>query len=725
MKAPFSTQRAGRHKALVLIAAGIFSLAIAYWLAGVLIYERGRAEHRALNAQAAERKYAFIRRYYPPILGLTQSVAKNDTICRAYLAAHLAYELGIYETATTQYAQFLDDYPADPLVQLARAEYPAAWLAWIIADQQAGLYMQAIQQSQILIAAYPDSSQAAQAQNILPLLYIAIGQAHQASDEYAQAIEMYIAADETTSGTNPAVQARRHIQSAHLDWGDDLLEQRHYRDALDHYQAALEFSADETADVTISQRIVDAYLAWGHSIRSLDAYGVAIELIKSTGISRPEFDAFVQDTYRQWADGEIKEHRYAAAIAVYRKQLLDTPTDQVGPVHDAAIATYLRWGQWAQELPDYQQTLAVYIELGQVYPEYPAVQDALTQLPRLHFDWAQYAHQQSDFETAVVQYELCVTRTLDVELARQATTGAAQALYDWGQHLSRQGQHEQAIALYQRILDDYAWTPITGSVYTATAAAYHDWGNNLRQTGEYEQAILKYESAQLAYRLAETAGVISAAEAQAMFEIERKNIAYVYIDWGNRLNKEGLYLDAAKKFEWVLANGPDETNATNASRGYQIALQGMAQLEGQTGQQLVADATRLICQGRTPVYPIYGLSTGQERKIALAGDLVQLPAGLQATCPAHLYYAGCLIEGVIEMQRCTYSNDHTLVRQQLWWKIVVRDIQTGDPIAEQTFYGGLPPHCPEHHYFYEPIAYLSGTPPGNEPIVNWLKSILK
>ncbi len=571
-----------------------------------------------------------------------------------------------------------------------------------------------MQQSQALIAAYPDSREATQAQALLPTLYIDAGQAYQASGEYAQAIEMYVAA-----------QAGPLISSAHLDWGDDLLAQQRWGEALKQYRAALELDTSESDDPPVIRRIVDAYLAWGRSIRNLGAYGVAIELIKSAGISRPEFDAFVQETYHQWAAAEIKTHRYAAAIDVYQRQLLDTPADQADPIHDAIIAAYRRWAQWAQELPDYEQALAVYQELILAYPEHPTAQETLAQLPHLRFDWAQHAHQAGNWATAVVQYELCITQTLDIELARRAIDGAAWTLYDWGQHLFRLGQYEQAIAQYQRILDDYPRTPIAGAVYTATAAACHDWGNDLRRAGEYEQAILKYESAQTAYRQAAAIGAISEAEAQTLFENEQANIAYTYIDWGNWLNREGLYLDAVRKFEWVLAAGPDEAIRAEANRGYQAALQGMAQLEGVEGRQLVADAARLICQGQPPVYPIYGLSTGQERKIALAGDLVLLPAGLQATRPAHLYYAGCLIEGVIEMQRCTYSNDHTLVHQQLWWKIVVRDVQTGDPIAEQTFYGGLPPRCPEHHYFYESIAYLNGSPPINDEIVVWIKTIFK
>jgi hypothetical protein len=50
----------------------------------------------------------------------------------------------------------------------------------------------------------------------------------------------------------------------------------------------------------------------------------------------------------------------------------------------------------------------------------------------------------------------------------------------------------------------------------------------------------------------------------------------------------------------------------------------------------------------------------------------------KAVKPAHFRYAVCVTDGSTAVQHCSFDNGYTIIRQQLWWSVEVRDTRTGE-----------------------------------------------
>ena len=66
-----------------------------------------------------------------------------------------------------------------------------------------------------------------------------------------------------------------------------------------------------------------------------------------------------------------------------------------------------------------------------------------------------------------------------------------------------------------------------------------------------------------------------------------------------------------------------------------------------------------------------------------------------------------------------------MVRQQLWWRVVVRNAKTGGWVTEKTFYGSMPGSCPYQYRFYSSVAYKTGSAPSSTAVIDWLRGIVK
>ncbi|MBN1581381.1 MAG: tetratricopeptide repeat protein [Anaerolineae bacterium] len=723
-----------KRKWTISLIAAVVALAVigvaVYWAIGQALTNQGIKAHNELDAYLAVQKYDRVIAHYSPALGeFVALAAKNQAICRAYLDARQAASNRNYETAIALYAQFRTTHPTDPLIVLVDREHPAAYLAWAKEAEQAGAPQTAIERYQILLFTYPSSPQASQAERAIPAVYYAAGAAGRAQTSYAEAIASFQLAQETDVDAAWTAKAQQAIWETYGEWGDAQREHGEYERAISHYQRAIAETDNTQVIAALEQAIAESILAWSRTLRTQGEYEQAIAMCKAAMSDLPvatwqeQIHEAIQTTTLEWADALHAGHDYRAAIATWQSYAATYPNSDLDQVELDIAGAYAAWAQRHWDNSEYQDALLLYETLITTYPDAAPAKRARSMLPSLHYDWAAAAHRAQEFETAIVHYQASIALEEQQPPANEqihppritaaAQTDAARAYLDWGEVLSRTRTYQDAIIAYEKAIAVDTNGRAASNARARLPGAYLAWGQSLQEAGLYDTALVTYQA------ILDTFPQHPAANAAAVA------IGETYSAWGAALHAQGAYGDAMLKFGLAVETTDDERVAVEAQSGYDSALWALAHLTDATGRQIIADAVTTACQGKAAISPAVGLALAQEHsgagKAAINSDLIALPTSLKAVLPAHLNAALCLTTGFTEIQRCAYSNGYALVRQQVWWKITVRDASSGMWLAENTFTGSMPKNCPDSYLFYAKIVYLDGSRPASAEIVNWLR----
>ena len=298
------------------------------------------------------------------------------------------------------------------------------------------------------------------------------------------------------------------------------------------------------------------------------------------------------------------------------------------------------------------------------------------------------------------------------------------------------GQIDEAIAAYQSFLDEYCrHTPTSlyvsfvreavANLKLEQAQGFRDSGKYTRAFGVY-QSVLELEIIGGPYCIAEGEWEAACWQADATVEESqlqaRAAIPPLLLEWAKLLERQGDYEGAFDKYQIVLQEYPDTPSAAQAE---EMASYALSQSTGENGHRLMAHALTDVCGGRPAQSSAVGWAEDEIGRALFDGKWFTLPDDMLAMKPAHFRYAVCLTDGSTAVQHCSFDNGYTLVRQQLWWSVEVRDTRTGELVAERTFLGSMPDDCPWFHMFSEKTEYRNGGVPSVSEVLAWLPTVIR
>lgn len=475
----------------------------------------------------------------------------------------------------------------------------------------------------------------------------------------------------------------------------------------------------------------------------------------------PRVREAVTETYDQWAAQLRQDGQYTEAAEKYQRLLNDYSDTPLG--QQAAILVAETYDQWAAQLQaegQYEAAVEQYRRLQNEYPDTPSGQQAVSRAAEIYDKWAAQLRTNGHYGAAIDKYQTLLGEYLDTSSGQQAATLAAETYAEWAVRLQQEGEYEAAIRKYQFMGQEYPDTSLGQQADTLAAEIYDTWASQLQQQGQYQTALEKYRLLQREYAhtsLGQQAASLATAtyskwvnelRAKRHYEaaVEADNtftrlfpdrdasavLAETYTAWGQHFYNQQDYLGAMDKFSQAQEATADAEAVAMAKQGYQEASWGLSQDTGAQGQQVIADTWREVCDGQAVTSPAVGLVKRSEPGRAWFGGMeFPLPDAVQAASPGHFRAAVCLEKGVEEIERCPYySNDQpgqeaTLIRQQNWWEVIIRDVQTGDVLHNNTFDGSLPAECLDTETF--PVGggtkYKTGSDPTPGEVSDWLSTL--
>lgn len=498
----------------------------------------------------------------------------------------------------------------------------------------------------------------------------------------------------------------------------------------------------------------------GDYVEAVEAYQAYLDRYPESSLR-----SFVRDvsaeTRFEWARHLREEGYYAAAIERYRTIMARYPRmDEAQPGAEAAASAAATYGEWAADLRSdgsYEQAVEKCQVVLDEFANTPAGEEMPAQAAGIYGAWADHLLEQGDYEAAVETYEIVLDEYPETPAGRRAAAQAAAAYAEWAAHLRRVGRHEEAVETYDTILETYPDTPSGGEARGRLVETYAEWAAALRDADEYEQAVETYQLIAEAYPNSEEA-------AQTTEEIRETHLAWAsylrdegdysdaidtydallegygnaeisstvaiemgwtYNEWGQALRSEAVYRLAMTRFASAQSCTDDPDVVAAAEEGHQQALVDVSQDTGSDGRFVMGRAAEEVCEGQAASSPAIAMAADEVGKMRLEKPLFDLPSSIEADRPAIFHYVVCIEEGDTVLQRCAYSQGHTLVRQRRWWRLQVRRTDTAGVVAAQTFYGPVPDACPLARAFSSDVDYSSGGAPDTDEIRDWLQALLE
>jgi tetratricopeptide (TPR) repeat protein len=728
-EAPTPKKRSGRGCVLLIAAAALAALllvgaVIAYYSIGMSTYNRAVEAHNSCDAATALVHYDTVTRFYPAFLGFPQQAAVNLQECALYFAGSQAQENGDYQTASECYNRLWTEYPTTPFNPLLVEELPEVLYAYADELARSGDYAAAITHYQFVAERHPASEWAAEAPAAISQTYYDWATQLREDGEYEQAIATYQTLINEYPDAAVSQEAKAARAGTYGDWAAQLREQKEYAAAIEKYQAVLQEYAGTPTGTRTEAMLAETYGEWADQLREEEDYGAAIEKYEAVLSEYPDAPMARQaktgaaETYAEWAAQLQKVGKLEDAVEKYETLLskyADTPA--ATQAKSAVAETYVEWADQLQEVGDYGRAATSYQIVLDQYPDTPAAARAKEAAAATYAAWAGQLAEAGKYEEAVEKYKVVLDEYPDAPAAAEAQEAVPAIYGEWAAELRAAGDYGKAIEKYQALLSEYPDTPAAAGAEEAAAETYYEWGSDLHKNGRYSEAIEKYKAAVSDFPGTKAAGTAQVATGRA------------YNDWGSSLHSQQKYIAAMDKFTMAKQSTGDPEVVAAADEGYNAALWDLSQDTTGEGKQVMDEALPDVCAGKAAASPAVGLSKDESGKALFGGWEFTLPNDLKAVKPAHFRYAVCLSKGNNEVERCPYglyglTHTHTLVRQQQWWQVRVRDTSTAQVVAEKTFYGSWPAECPQTRSFGSTTEYLSGGSPSSDEVVNWLKDVI-
>jgi HEAT repeat protein len=447
-----------------------------------------------------------------------------------------------------------------------------------------------------------------------------------------------------------------------------------------------------------------------------EAIAIYVDFLSSFSSSTLAFPVRqrMAETYVDWAISLSESGAYADAVAKYRLVLNEYRDTQAGGRASEGVArVYAQWALQLGEQESYEEVVSVYETILNEFPGTAAAQEAASLVARAYYEWATELRRQENPEEAVIVYLALRERYPATPAAAAAAESVAGAYLEWAAQLRAEDAYGAALDKYYLVLSRYPDVPTLTNARDEIIVTYFEWASFLREKALFASAIARYETVLREF-------LDSPAATPARLEL-----SWTYQEWAHYLHDQGMYTEAMDKFALAQETTDHPEAIAAAAEGYRAALEALAADGVGQGLALMEETLSLVCTGEPAYSPAVGLMEEEPGRARVNSRDVVLTADLRAVFPGHFRYAICVEEGASEVQQCLYTDGHILVRQRLWWKTLVRDILDGQVIVQRTFYGSLPPVCPDVHSFWTDTEYMSGDSPPPSDINEWLADVLR
>ncbi|MBN1937647.1 MAG: tetratricopeptide repeat protein [Anaerolineae bacterium] len=641
---------------------------------------------------------------------------------------------GQYRAALDIYALALQTFPDQDLSVDIHALSQNAYLRWARALSGEQEFAQAIDVYRALIEAYPDA--ATTIDNEVILTHYTWARSLLDAQDYQAAAAVYEGLIKSYPAHSMAQKAQQNLSQVHYDWAVDADGQKDLGTAVAHYETCI--ALEETRLSISKPQSKPAPPTYTITVNT-DSLNVrrgpnADQAVVGVAKRDQTLMALGRSQDSQWIKVKDPDGWVFASLVTIETPLADMvvfdpaataqPEAAIKPavVEQSALAAraweavaraMYRWGIDLYDAQDYENAALKFKTVIDEYALSQAITDTRGAAARTYLAWGDVLSSTAQYEDAVDAYDYAKLVDPLGEYAGQATDSAAAVYLAWADSLYAAKTYSSAISKYALVYTNYPASVHVNAAYQGVIACYNDWADALRQQGKYDDAIAKYQAIITGFPSSPSAGAARIA------------IGKTYNLWGASLHTQKKYGDAMAKFAQAWQATSDADVVAAAQKGYNDALWAIARLTDATGKAIIDAALTTACQGQAAASPAVGLAAEEAGKARCNKTLFSLPADLSATMPAHFRYAVCVTSGANELQRCSYTGGRTLVRQQIWWKVTVRNAKTGAWITENTFYGSTPGSCPFSRYFSRTVDYMSGGSPSADSAINWLRGVIK
>ncbi|HZU86194.1 MAG TPA: hypothetical protein VFF78_01850, partial [Anaerolineaceae bacterium] len=278
----------------------------------------------------------------------------------------------------------------------------------------------------------------------------------------------------------------------------------------------------------------------------------------------------------------------------------------------------------------------------------------------------------------------------------------------------QQGKFEDAAGQYDQFLTLFPDDPRVAEVQEKLPDVYLGWAENLIIEKKFEECEEK-----LNMILADFATSTAATQVPTV-------MVSLQAAWGQELAQKSDFIQAIEKLTAAKAGLTDAQLLKIVEEALNSAIQGLAKDDGEQGSQVLEEAILQACAYQTVTSPAIGILTDSVHAVMCAKNLT-LEDKYIPTRPGDFYYAVFVKEGYNEIERCPYGRTgaFTLIRQQVYWEVTIRNVVTGQVYQQKTFTGGTPNACPPQWYFDSLPDYLLGSYPDGNAVIKWVQGFLK
>ncbi|HPH96947.1 MAG TPA: tetratricopeptide repeat protein [Anaerolineaceae bacterium] len=749
--------------ALVVLAVETTGLYL-YYDAGQKIYEASLAAYQAADDRAAFSGMERMVHWFSLTLNPNLKDASDKMAETALLiSADKAYADKDFARAAQLYEVHASRFGGSARLMGARLSSARVYAAWGDELSAAGKYKEAIDQYKQVTAAYPEAPETADARQKQAVNFLAWGDSLFQAADYEQALKQFTTVYQDYPDLKEAKEGREKAALSILSKGDAKAAQKDHAGAVEAFEQIIADYADTSLLETGQQRAAQTYLDWGEALFEQKEFEAAVEkldVIEAQYAAQKNTAAAARKTslavHSAWAASQFQAGQFEKAAAIYETIFRRFTETEAADLRPLAAESHLRRAQQLRQQGSLDDAIKQYDLVLADFADTPSTVTARVEAAETLFSRGAELRQAGQFSDAVARYEDIVIRFADQPPATLARDEAASAYMEWGSQLKDQKNYAQAVTAYEAVVNQYSDLPSAKQAREAAAATYLEWGNQLSDQKAYIEAVTAYEAIIQNYsdlpqaKEAKAAipmmyvGAANDLVASGRYEeaidnlnqvltgatsADLKNavadgLANAYMGWGKTFLDQSDFIGAIEKYDAARKAAHSASVKQLAQETYLEAVYALARDTGSQGQQVLSEAQAAACANRRAASPAVGI-LGESPKAIVCNGSVSLPSSYSPTYPGHFRYAVRMNESNNEIQRCSYTGGHTLVRVQVVWTYSVRDVTTGAVVASRSFTGGMPGDCPDSRYFYSSTDYLSGSGANTSDVYNWLVSVIR
>ena len=414
------------------------------------------------------------------------------------------------------------------------------------------------------------------------------------------------------------------------------------------------------------------------------------------------------------ADLAFQHGKFEDAIQSYQDYLkIDSEYLLTSYTEEALAASYFGLAGELMADKEYREAIDTYLLILDDYSDTTSADQVAPLLADSYLKQSKRLWDSGKWQTAITTAAIPLKDFPDTPAGKAAAEQIAEIYYDWAVSLQKTNKFQESIEKFDIILKDHSSVYSPADIKDKMKSSYLAWGEHSRDINLFEEALEIYQTFQDKYPQESQAAEIT----QLVLE--------THLEWGKSLNKESQFTQSMDKYTEIKDLTDDEDVLAAAEEGYQEALWGLSQDQGEQGQQVLSDTYQTACDSEPAISPAVGLAEDEPAKALSCTSDLNLEQDLIAEYPGHFQYVIFQKDGYETVQTCKYEGGRSLVRQRQYWLVTVRSTITGNIYTSRKFYGSEPEKCQRSEWFSGITKYKYGTEPSESEVEVWLAGLLQ